>query len=66
MVPRVVSVPTDLGPSGDRLWVPEAGNTVHSRCGVAESPGTCVEVPVPLTAPPPRLSEQARSEEDRF
>lgn len=26
MAPRVVSVPTDLGASGDRLWAPEAGN----------------------------------------
>lgn len=53
MTPRVVSVPTDLGASGDRLWVPEAGNTVQEqppRCGVAGSLGMCVEVPPPLTA----------------
>lgn len=31
MAPRVVSVPTDLGASGDRLWVPDAGNTVQDQ-----------------------------------
>lgn len=40
MVPRVVSVPMDLGASGGRLWVPEAGNTAQEQphCGMAGEP----------------------------
>lgn len=66
MAPRVVSVPMDLGASGDPLWVPEAGNTAQEQPphrAVAGSPGMCVEVPAPLTAPPLRHSEQDRSED---
>lgn len=44
MVPRVVM---GLGTSGNHLWAPEAGNTLHRKsthCSMAGSPGMYVEV----------------------